>query len=187
MIGSLYDKFVDYSMGGSVWIISDTHFDDKDCLYMDENWPTPEKYIKTLYSFVHNKYDTLLHLGDVGNPKYLESIPARKILILGNHDKGKNYYKEWFDEVYDGPIFIGKKILLSHEPIYGLPFCINIHGHNHNSPETDIFHKNCAANIMNYKPMNLGKEIKKGLLAKAVYDYGLNYTVIDDKFYTHRP
>lgn len=35
-----------------------------------------------------------------------------------------------FDEIYEGPIFISDKILLSHEPIE-LSFGLNIHGHSH--------------------------------------------------------
>ena len=47
---------------------------------------------------------------------------------IGNHDKKKDY-KGLFDEIYDGPLLIAEKILLSHEPVYGLPWCLNIHGH----------------------------------------------------------
>ena len=41
------------------------------------------------------------------------------MLILGNHDRKKDY-KDIFDEIYDGPLFIAEKILLSHEPVSGL-------------------------------------------------------------------
>lgn len=70
-----------------------------------------------------------------------------------------------FDEVYDGALFISNKILLSHEPIYGLNFCMNIHGHDHN-PENkgDTHHLNLASNVCNYTPVNLGNLIKNGLL-----------------------
>ena len=40
-----------------------------------------------------------------------------------------------FDEIYTGPLFIAEKILLSHEPVYGLPWCLDIHGHDHNNVE----------------------------------------------------
>ena len=38
MIKSLYDTFKKWSLTGSVYIISDTHFDDSDCKLMNPNW-----------------------------------------------------------------------------------------------------------------------------------------------------
>ena len=35
-------------------------------------------------------------------------------------------------------MFIADKILLSHEPVYGLPWRLNIHGHEHNNVEACI-------------------------------------------------
>ena len=69
------------------------------------------------------------------------------------------------DEFYtELGLFIAEKILLSHEPIDGLDFCINIHGHDH----AGIYrknHLNVAANVHGYRAINLGNEIKKGLLS----------------------
>ena len=66
------------------------------------------------------------------------------------------HYDKYFDEIYYGPLFISKKILLSHEPI-NLPYVINIHGHVHNGKFHDEHQHsfNVAANIINYKPINL--------------------------------
>jgi hypothetical protein len=62
-------------------------------------------------------------------------IKARKkILLLGNHD-AKGAYNGLFNEIYTGPLFIADKILLSHEPVHGLTWCLNIHGHDHNNVE----------------------------------------------------
>lgn len=72
-----------------------------------------------------------------------------------------------FDYVYSGPLFISDKILLSHEPI-GLPFCLNIHGHDHNQQEPQkegCFCYNVAANVIDYKPVSLDKIIKSGALS----------------------
>ena len=46
-----------------------------------------------------------------------------------------------FKEVYSGPLFISDKILLSHEPVIGLYYCLNIHSHSHQGQYewTDIF------------------------------------------------
>lgn len=164
MIPTLYEPFKHWSDGGGVYILSDTHFADSDCKFMDEHWITPEEQLDIINGIVH-KGDTFVHLGDVGDPKYIPMIKAhKKILILGNHDaKGK--YKGLFDEVYDGPLFIADKILLSHEPIPYVDFCINIHGHDHGGPHEYPYHLNLAANICNYTPVNLGKMIKDGILA----------------------
>lgn len=167
MISTLYKIFQHWSENGSVCILSDTHFDDKDCKLMDPNWITPEEQIDIINKNVL-KNDTFVCLGDVGDPKYIPLIKARKkILLLGNHDN-RGSYKELFDEIYSGPLFIADRILLSHEPVYGLPWCINIHGHDHSSKEPykqGCKHINLAANVCNYTPINLGKIIKQGILS----------------------
>ena len=66
MIPSLYPTFRErWSATGSVYIISDTHFDDADCKFMDPNWISPAEHIAILKKKIH-KGDTLIHLGDVG-------------------------------------------------------------------------------------------------------------------------
>ena len=58
--------------------------------------------------------------------------------------------------------------MLTHEPVYGLPWCLNIHGHDHNNVEPykeGCKHINLAANVCGYTPINLGKIIKEGVLA----------------------
>lgn len=166
MIATLYDVFKHWSANGSVYILSDPHFDDADCKLMDANWITPEEQIERINKVV-KKNDTLICLGDVGDEKYIKQIFARKkVLILGNHDS-RGRYVEYFDEIYTGPLFIAEKILLSHEPVYGLPWCLNIHGHDHNSMEAYLEgckHINLAANVCNYTPANLGEIIKSGIL-----------------------
>ena len=68
-----------------------------------------------------------------------------------------------FDEVYEGPLFISDKILLSHEPI-DLPFALNIHGHTHSMTEEDLRHYNCCAEHINYTPVCLKTIIESGIL-----------------------
>lgn len=74
-----------------------------------------------------------------------------------------------FDEVYEGPLFISEKILLSHEPIY-LPFAFNIHGHDHSnwsSSTPDTHHLNVCAEHIDYTPVNLTSLIKNGVASKV--------------------
>ena len=137
MIPTLYEPFRHWSDGGSVYILSDLHFDDEDCKFMSPDWITAEEQLSVINGIVM-KNDTFICLGDVGKPEYT------------------------------GPLFIAEKILLSHEPVYGLPWCLNIHGHDHNNVEPykeGCKHINLAANVCGYTPINLGKIIREGVLA----------------------
>ena len=178
MIKTLYEVFQRWSENGSVYILSDLHLNDPDCLQMDPDWIPPEEQIWILNNLIQ-KTDTFICLGDVGDPEYAAQIRTpRKILLLGNHDR-RNNYKEIFPEIYEGPLFISEKILLSHEPIFGLPWCLNIHGHDHNGVEQypdGCKHLNLAANICGYTPINLGKIIKEGLLSDIT---GIHRMTID--------
>ena len=165
MIPVLYERFQDWCKNGSVYIISDTHFEDEDCFKMDKHWIAPDEQLKILTKLVH-KNDTLVHLGDVGNLEYMKKIKGHKVLIMGNHDTGVSKYKEVFDEVYEGPLMIGEKILLSHEPILGLDWCLNIHGHDHANSIHDEFHLNLAANVCGFTPISLGEYDKQQGLSK---------------------
>lgn len=168
MINTLYPQFQHWSQKGPVYILSDLHFDDPDRSLMDEHWISTREQIKLINKCRGLQNGTFICLGDVGEKKYIEWIKAKyKVLILGNHD-ARGAYKDVFNEVFSGPLFIAQKILLSHEPITGLPFCLNIHGHDHSGvvhfPD-DCKHLNLAANVCGYTPINLGDLIKSGILS----------------------
>jgi calcineurin-like phosphoesterase family protein len=164
MIKSLYPIFQKWSATGSVYIISDTHFDDSDCKLMDPNWITPQEHMSILKKDIH-KGDTLIHLGDVGNASYLDELKCYKVLITGNHDVLSKIASH-FDEVYTGPLFIADRLILSHEPIQGLEsFAMNIHGHDHASTFRHN-HINLASNVYHFRVFNLGASIKGGLLSQ---------------------
>lgn len=167
MIKSLYKTFQRWSEKGSVYILSDLHLGDSDCKLIDKNWVSPKKQIEIINSIIH-KDDTFICLGDVGSPELASQIKAGyKVLILGNHDRRKDY-ESIFDEIYDGAVFIADRILLSHEPVSGMSWCLNIHGHDHNMnlcDSVDCKHINLAANVCGYTPVSLGKIIKDGALS----------------------
>lgn len=72
-----------------------------------------------------------------------------------------------FDLVLTGPVLIGEKLILSHEPIEGLDWCCNLHGHTHDrNIVNDKYHFNVCADVIGYIPINFNKWIKGGHLAK---------------------
>lgn len=166
MIPTLYPTFRHWSESGSVYVLSDLHFSLVGEELQVPDWITTEEQLSRINRLVQ-KNDTFICLGDVGEPEYVNQIRAgKKILLLGNHDS-RGRYKEVFDEVYSGPLFIAEKILLSHEPI-GVPFALNIHGHDHGNKcmyKEDCHYLNLASNVCDFTPVNLGKLIKDGALA----------------------
>lgn len=166
MIKGLYKFAEAWSRTGSVWIVSDTHFGDWDRELMGYTISS-EEHLEIIKKRVTSQ-DTLIHLGDVGNVNYFREIPGYKVLILGNHDFTATKFKPYFDEIYEGPLVISRKLILSHEPV-NVPWAFNIHGHDHNTHNKgDESHINLAANVCGYSPVSLGKLIKDGLLSSVV-------------------
>lgn len=192
MIKSLYPQFQRWSSTGSIYIISDTHFDDADCKLMNPNWISPKEHMDILKSKIY-KNDTLIHLGDVGNASYLDELKCYKVLLTGNHDV-LSKVSSHFDEIYNGPLFIADRIILSHEPIHGLEsFALNIHGHIHNGYTiafADIgdgkhrtSHINLASDVAQWQPTNLKSLIKVGFISdipnyhRLTIDYATEYSI----------
>lgn len=88
-----------------------------------------------------------------------------------------------FDEVYEGPVFINDKVVLSHEPfpmarlvaregkLCKTTFCFyNIHGHDHSNTfpkfTNDPFMNVCAEHI-DYTPVSLLSMLKNGTFSKV--------------------
>lgn len=167
MIPSLYEPFKHWASRGSVYIMSDTHFADDDCKIMDKHWIPPEEQVAIINKLVH-KTDTLILLGDVGNLEYARQLHGYKVLIMGNHDETRTKFEGIFDEIYEGALIISEKIILSHEPVNGVDWLFNIHGHDHDTRNKgDARHLNLAANVCGYTPVSLGELIKKGLVSKV--------------------
>ena len=129
----------------------------------------------------HNKavtqHDTCYILGDIGNKeaieRYVPQMNGTKVLILGNHDTySKEFYFEQFDYVYDNPLFVHKRILLSHIPQKVTPGVINIHGHTHLLDLTLEGYYNVCVERVNYTPVSMKKFRKElGKIAKPDYHF----------------
>lgn len=208
----VYKLFEEKWNGQTVWIISDTHFGDKDLRAGVLGRPSDEELIKLINSKVGRK-DVLIHLGDVGDTEFVRQLRGYKVLIMGNHDAGRTLYERqiirktfdihmytlqdvknfaaktyvgwkayisegydvshapfhyWelivdnqlFDEVYEGPLMIGEKLILSHEPV-DIPWAYNVHGHDH-AGSLRIGHTNVCTDVIDYTPINLNSWLKEG-------------------------
>lgn len=71
-----------------------------------------------------------------------------------------------FDCVFEGPVMISEKLILSHEPIPNFSWAYNLHGHSHQGPvKQDSYHYNCALEVNDYMPISLNALMKSGLTA----------------------
>ena len=68
-----------------------------------------------------------------------------------------------FDEVFEGPVMLGEKLILSHEPI-DVPWAFNIHGHDHAGAKRKN-HLNVCADVIGYTPVNMNQFMKSGALS----------------------
>lgn len=147
---------------------------------VDIGWPldSEDEAKKQLKEFHHYKI-----LGNIKPDGYISFGPPddeRYQLRKDNH---------LFDEIYDGPLFISDKILLSHERI-DLPFCINIHGHEHCAEswfdlvgietvigmvQTASF--NIASDVVDFNPIRLDEIISKYPLKNV---YSMHRITIDN-------
>lgn len=157
----IYDTFNklwnDYQ---TVWIISDLHFNENDLKAGFPNRPSDEELVNKINAKVGRR-DVLLILGDCGDLEYIKQLRGYKVLIAGNHDCGLTKHKEIFNEVYEGAVFLGEKLLLSHEPVPA-SWYMNFHGHDH------VGHKrkgcmNFCADVIGYEPVNLNQLLKSGI------------------------
>ena len=169
-ISGMYDLLNERWCKQTIWLISDTHFGDEDLRAGLPGRISDDDLVKLINSKVGKK-DTLIHLGDVGDIEFMKKIRGYKILIMGNHDTGKTNYEGVFDEVYTGPLMIGEKLLLSHEPV-DIHWAFNIHGHDHYGHASKN-HLNCCVDAhkriygLDWEPINMNQIMKTGLLSRT--------------------
>ena len=178
MIKSLYKIFQHWSKNGSVYLYSDPHFGDWESytfrgLTTNKTKEELDQFQVNNINKVVHKSDTIIFLGDIGDPTLLKKIKGYKVLITGNHDKGSSIYEDYFDEIYTGCLF-------------------NIHGHDHSGADFKTYvlkdydadmscnemlknyltciknyklnKLNLCAEWINYTPVSLSDIIKSGIL-----------------------
>lgn len=164
----LYPCFAHLKKFNTIYLYSDPHFNDEEMKYIRKNYISDDEQVKHINSKVGKK-DILIILGDIGDVSFINKLRGYKILVMGNHDKGKTNYQKTaennlFDEIYSGILTLNDKIVLSHEPVF-IPFMYNIHGHDHaNIEANDDLHLNVCAEHIDYTPVSLSEIIKSGKL-----------------------
>ena len=157
------------------YLISDTHWGHSNIIkYTDRPFNDVDTMNKVLiknWNSVIKKNDRVFHLGDVcffGKSRITElllQLRGKKILIKGNHDNNSNkwYLDAGFSEVYDKPILMYDKFILSHKPIEieNMGSFINIHGHIHEKSMSDLNYVNVSVEHIDYTPIAFNKIIEK--------------------------
>lgn len=155
-----------------IYFISDLHFGHQNILKFErtqfKNIQEHDEYLISSYNSIVKKQDTCYILGDISGPirsvsqEYVQNCFNRmngiKILVLGNHDEYPLTFYQHLNnvqEVYSNPVYIRKRIALSHEPIEVGKSVINIHGHLHNSSLSLSNYINVSADIIKYTPLSL--------------------------------
>lgn len=137
----------------NTYIISDLHLGHRNILKFSaerREWANTvlehdHTLITRIRSVCKNKRDTLYILGDVAfevsSLELLNEIPARKILVRGNHDVFQDgVYRKYFDSI-QGLIkkrYNGQSYWFSHAPVHPheLRGAISVHGHTHSKSLT---------------------------------------------------
>jgi calcineurin-like phosphoesterase family protein len=98
--------------------------------------------------------------------------PGWKIDISEEHNDFHSPFDYWavkldnclFDEVYEGALIVGEKLILSHEPV-DIPWLYNIHGHDHAGAKRPN-HMNVCSDVIGYEPINFNQFLKSGHMSK---------------------
>lgn len=158
----------------NTFFIADLHFGHTNIIkYESRPFETVEQmdqHIVDMWNSVVKKEDKVFVLGDVSiygretTTRLLQAMKGQKILIMGNHDKGRSvtFWKAvGFHEVIKYPIIYKEFYMLSHEPLYvneHMPY-LNIHGHIHGRKiEGQYF--NVGVEVLNFVPISF-EQIKQ--------------------------
>lgn len=115
--------------------------------------------------------DTFYFLGDFGKPcpdifaqlqNAFDNATCKKVAVRGNHDNMEVMQKmsKLFDEVHEYPLWISKRIVLSHMPTAVWEDEINIHGHLHNSILMSNNHLCASIHVAHYQPITTNMVMK---------------------------
>lgn len=121
---------------------------------------------------VHEVYDQDVYTRDEVIADMQAKYPNWRIWVTESYEFHSPFVR-WnayadnmlFDEVYEGALIVGEKLILSHEPI-NIPWLFNIHGHDHAGHKRNM-HLNVCSDVVEYKPVNLNQFLKSGPTSKV--------------------
>lgn len=142
------------------FVVADTHWSLKKlCNFY--SFKDTKEYIESWireYNLVVQGDSVVYFLGDLGYKPAIEEIMPKlkgiKVLIKGNHDTYSNeFYKQYFERVYVGPVFTSQRVVLSHIPIPVEEGVLNVHGHTHRIILDSPNHFNACWEVVGLKPL----------------------------------
>jgi len=154
----------------NIFITSDTHFHHANIIkYCNRPFSSVAEMDETLiqnWNKVVKQQDKVYHLGDVYFPQKEKSdwlfsrLNGTKVLILGNHDAGKDQtLLKHFSRVYSWRFLKEFGLLLTHVPVHESSLSTklkwNVHGHVHNNKSPEGPYKNACVEVNNYTPKHI--------------------------------
>ena len=121
---------------------------------------------------ITRKFDCDAHSKEEVYAIMTKEYPGWKITLRQGYDPTVAPFEFWcaeadnglFDEVYEGALIVGEKLIFSHEPV-DIPWAHNIHGHDH-AGRVRVGHTNVCSDVIGYKPINFNQWLKEGHTAR---------------------
>lgn len=163
-----------------LYLVSDTHFNEIGTIasfYSPDFFMSTDAYMIYVTKRWKDKVkdeDTVIVVGDAGDPTVFKDLPGHKILVRGNHDIYADDFYSAFDKVVDNIYLVesGVRIVIEHKlNSTDKEADIRICGHSHNvdcyrytySDHTLIY---VIINLLGYEPRTL-----KELLDPAYHNW----------------
>jgi len=171
------------------WVTSDHHWGHRNIARYQHRPKTNFAIMLRKWERTVAAEDTVLHLGDLvvyAGPdfllegEWLETLPGRKFLLRGNHDRQSDaWYREaGFEPLGRRPILwtdpeTGIVVCFSHEPAHqDGSWTVNVHGHVHsNRPAAYVdvaLRVNVSVEVRDYAPVRLRDIL--AICTHTVYD-----------------
>ena len=120
---------------------------------------------------VHKVYDQDVYTKEQVIAEMKALYPGWKLSIHEAYEF-HSPFKRWnayadnmlFDEVYEGALIVGEKLILSHEPVE-IPWLYNVHGHDHAGRKRQN-HLNVCSDVIGWEPVNFTSFLKSGFASK---------------------
>lgn len=154
-----------------LYVISDPHYDEYqiiDAFYSYDFFMSAEAYMSYTTRRWNDKIkddDTVIIVGDAGDPTRYKQLRGHKILVRGNHDDYEEHKYKCFDKVTDHIYLVESGVRILFEHIRGStdkPADIIICGHSHNvecyryhEPDKTIIY--AITNLLGYEPRTLSE------------------------------